>query len=184
MRSSLNRRRLFANAFAAAGVTVAPNIRVAAAAPPLLALERRIGTSGMDLARNPAHCSGTQPQHAYERFLAKYVDEEHGPLLRRRGNFNIAPAFRYALTKHLFDGKDIICSDFEQWPWRERVAVTFARKFIEIDFTAICVGLPEARGGYAILLTSEFVDDARRASSHFEYLRSRRSTPFTECEIW
>src|SRR5262249_13064787 len=111
MRSSLNRRRLFANAFAAAGVTVAPNIRVAAAAPPLLALERRIGTSGMDLARNPAHCSGTQPPHAHERFLAKYVDEEHGPLLRRSGNFNIAPAFRYALTKHLFDGEDIICSD-------------------------------------------------------------------------
>jgi len=184
MRSSPTRRRLCTSAFAAVGVTVAPNIPVAAAAPPLLDLERRIGTGGMDLARNPADCSGTQPSHAFERFLAKYVDEVHGPLLRGSGNFNIARAFRYALTKHLFDGKDIICSDFEQWPWRERVAVTFARKFIEIDFTAICVGLPEARGGYAILLTSEFVDDARRASSYFEYLRSRRSTPFTECEVW
>jgi hypothetical protein len=184
MRSSLTPRRLARNAFAAVGVTVAPNIPVAVASPPLLDLESRIGTSGMDLARNPADCSGTQPPHAFERFLAKYVDDIHGPLLSGSGNFNIVRAFRYALTKHLCDGVDIICTNFERWPWRERVAITFARKFIGIDFTAVCVGLPEARGGYAILLTSEFVDDARRASSHFEYLRSRRITPFTECEVW
>src|SRR5262249_52081951 len=184
MRSSLARRRLFANAFAAAGVTVAPNIRVAAASPPLLALERRIGTSGVGLARSPADCSGTQPPHAYERFLAKYVDEEHGPLLRRSGNFNIAPAFRYALTKHLFDGEDIICSDFERWPWRERVAATFARKFIGIDFTAMCVGLPKAHGGYALLFTSEFVADAGPASAHFEYLPSPAIKPFSQLRGW
>src|SRR5262245_32472404 len=91
MRSSLTRRRLCTNAFAAVGVTVAPNIPMAATAPPLLDLERRIGPSRMDLARNPADCSGTQPSHAFERFLAKYVDEVHAPLLRGNGKFQYCP---------------------------------------------------------------------------------------------
>jgi hypothetical protein len=174
MHDDPSRRTVLEGLGAVAGATLLPNVACAGLPPPPLDLEGYIGGVGMRHLADRIREGRLNYRYDKGRFTIASMVIWDDAFLNREGN--IPAPFRYALSKHLLDGEDILCRLSSAHEGREPIVAMVTGELTASDCHGVWGELAEPPHHRAILLS-------QKRYSHEHQIRRWEIPPFRDYRI-